>query len=84
MTWEPLILSRWILIGRPPALGCVSRSLSLASAWWLGALVPFANEGLSVDHDVRGFLLLCLDMGAVAAMLLAGLLSAATAVNRSS
>lgn len=50
----------------------------------MGTLAPFAREGLSVDDDVRGFLLLCLDMGPVAAMLLAGLLSAATAVNRSS
>ncbi|MGY3371949.1 hypothetical protein ACVWZL_009074 [Bradyrhizobium sp. GM2.4] len=35
----------------------------------MGALAPFAREGLSVDDDVRGFLLLCLDMGPVAAML---------------
>lgn len=42
----------------------------------LGALVPFAKERLSVDDGALDFLPPCLGMGAVAAMLLAGLLNA--------
>lgn len=44
------------------------------AAW--GPLVPFAKERLAVDDGVLGFLLLCLGMGSVVAMLLTGLLSA--------
>ncbi|MCA1458205.1 hypothetical protein I6F35_34325 [Bradyrhizobium sp. BRP22] len=39
-------------------------------------LVPFANERLAVDNGVLGSLLLCLGIGSVISVLLAGLLSA--------
>ncbi|MEY9593074.1 MFS family permease [Bradyrhizobium yuanmingense] len=44
-------------------------------AGW-GPLVPFAKERLAVDEGVLGFLLLCLGLDSVLAMLLTALLSA--------
>ncbi|MCA1544881.1 MFS transporter [Bradyrhizobium sp. NBAIM32] len=44
------------------------------AAW--APLVPFAKERLAVDEGVLGFLLLCLGLGSVLAMLLTALLSA--------
>jgi MFS family permease len=39
-------------------------------------LVPFAKERLAIDEGILGLLLLCLGIGSVGAMLLAGILSA--------